>query len=122
MNIRFRFDKLQIRSNTADTSSFVSPRAFLTNFSAVIAYFGDVDSVECTYPHFLDNLRDTILESPPFPKIGVGLTEFGTSATPASADEVIFRRHHPGTSRKPHSPINIEIPSREGRLLVWVPR
>ncbi|RUO95988.1 hypothetical protein BC936DRAFT_142837 [Jimgerdemannia flammicorona] len=40
---------------------------------AVIAYFRDVDSVDCTYPHFLEALRETILESPPFTEDWSGL-------------------------------------------------
>ncbi|RUP44576.1 hypothetical protein BC936DRAFT_149268 [Jimgerdemannia flammicorona] len=40
---------------------------------AVIAYFRDVDGVDCTYPHFLDALRDIILESPPFTEDWGGL-------------------------------------------------
>ncbi|KAG9296335.1 hypothetical protein G9A89_014927 [Geosiphon pyriformis] len=40
---------------------------------AVIAYLRDVDSGDCTYPHFLDKLRDTVLESPPFTEDWSGL-------------------------------------------------
>ncbi|RUS27590.1 hypothetical protein BC938DRAFT_483030 [Jimgerdemannia flammicorona] len=41
--------------------------------AAVIAYFRDVDSVDCTYAKFLHALRDVILESPPFTEDWSGL-------------------------------------------------